>query len=59
MLDGTLFFVKSARYGNPGNVLPGFCFSILRLLHISGHKKTSFNLICIYNKGMARMFYQK
>ena len=24
MLDGTLFFVKSARYGKPDKILPGF-----------------------------------
>ena len=30
MLDGTLFVVKCARCGNPGNHLPGFFFLCLR-----------------------------
>ena len=41
MLDGTLFFVKSARYGNPGNEVARILFFYLSLglLYISGYIK--------------------
>jgi len=45
MLDGTLFFVKSARYGSRTSYLSGFLFLFPHTLYaVNNHPKTAFRI---------------
>ena len=45
MLDGTLFFVKSARYGSRTKILSGFLFLFLYTLQpVDNPQKTTFRM---------------